>query len=267
MFRFFKQLIARHKVHSPDELLLLLRLALSDKTIDTQQLHIIEKIIKAKDTTIAQAMIAKAQTVLIQHTDSLDDVFKIYQQTKHSRYPMMNEQEEIIGILLMKDLIALSPSHTTPLSSLLRQAHVSPESQSILSLLNKMQRSHHHMSIVVDEYGCFSGIVTIEDLLEEIVGDIEDEHDDEHPEYIQALNADHYLVHGRTPIEQFNQHFGTHLTFENFDTIAGILSHLFGYVPQKGEHRVISDYRLTILQTAPGIIEKIKVERIIDSKP
>lgn len=261
MLKRIKHLLKSRNVRTKEDIVSILDHALDCKLIDQFEYKITKQSLSARTTAIHQAMVAKAEAIVLNESIELDEIFKIYTQTKHSRYPVLDNEHQVIGILLIKDLIPLLHNQEAiNIQSIIRPAHFVTESEPILSLLNEMQRTHKHMSIVLDEYGQFSGIITIEDLLEQIVGNIEDEHDTDHPEYIQKISSNIYRINGRTSIEQFNQFFNTSLPLEEFETISGILSQRFGHIPKQGEVITIDNLKFTIHSASPSAIEKITLE-------
>ena len=171
--------------------------------------------------------------------DSVTDMLPILLENNHSRYPVVNEDKDHIeGILLVKDLLqyALDPEKTDwHLRDLLRPAVIIPESKRVDALLKEFRQKRYHMAIVVDEYGGVSGLVTIEDILEQIVGEIEDEHDDEEENDIKKMASRVFQVSALTPLDEFNESFNTAFDEEDADTIGGIVLHAFGHMPAKGE--------------------------------
>lgn len=260
MFSKLKKLLTQFIIKDESSFQACTHLALKKHVINNAQYHLINKTVESNKTPIIQAMTDKAKTITIQHSMSIDEVLSIYKESTHSRYPVINSDEEIAGVLLMKDLLSmLNENKDITLQSIIRPAHFVTETQSVLSLLNDMRSNHQHMSIVLDEYGLFQGIITIEDVLEQIVGNIEDEHDSFHPEYIISLSDNKYRAHGITPIEQFNQFFNTQVDMTEFDTISGIISKTLGHIPQKGETIQLENLTLEVHQANSTTIQKINI--------
>lgn len=263
MFKRLTSFLTRQRIKDKTALLSGLEHAKENHIINNAEYQIIHNSLQARDRSIEQAMLAKAETITVSDQAHLSDILTVYYESKHSRYPVIDDQDNVLGIILMKDLI---PFITEPngfnLLSALRPAHFAPQSQAILSLLQQMQHTHQHMTIVMDEYGNFSGIITIEDLIEQIVGNIEDEHDMAHPEYIQKISANTFRISGRTPIEQFNQYFQCEFSLKDFDTISGILSQAFGHIPQKGESIQLQGLHFTVHSASPSTIERIHLKRL-----
>jgi len=183
----------------------------------------------------------------------------------HSRFPVVDDKrDEVLGILLAKDLLAyLAQTESTPfdLWDVLRPAVFVPESKRLNVLLREFRSSRNHMAIVVDEYGRVSGLVTIEDVIEQIVGDISDEHDVGEEGYIRKHRDDRYTVRARTPIHEFNAYFQTGFADEEFDTIGGVILKALGHMPARGEAIEVEGWKFTILRADPRRIHLIRVGR------
>lgn len=189
---------------------------------------------RARDIMIPRSQMA---TVDIDHT--IEQLLPILNENNHSRYPIVNEDKDHIeGILLVKDILqyTLDPNKSEwNLRDLLRPAVIIPESKRVDALLKEFRQKRYHMAIVVDEYGGVSGLVTIEDILEQIVGEIEDEHDLEEEHDIKRMATHVFKVSALTPVDEFNESFETNFDEEDADTIGGIVLHAFGHMPEKGE--------------------------------
>jgi magnesium and cobalt transporter len=180
------------------------------------------------------------------------DLLRIIVNSGHSRFPVIGDNpDEVVGILLAKDLLLYAferKSEQFNLRDVLRPAVFIPESKRLNVLLKEFRSSRNHMAIVVDEYGGISGMVTIEDVLEQIVGEIEDEHDVEEEDTIRRHSQMHYTIKALTPIEDFNEYFGTQLEDDEFDTIGGLVVHQIGHLPKRGERIVIGNLLFKILR-------------------
>ncbi len=256
---FLKSTILRDK----ESLLSIISYSVRKGIISPIEERLISNCLSARNTPLYQAMIDKAQTATVTENASIKDILAIYHEYKHSRYPVLTESGEVIGIILMKDYIAIMQENhdSKSIKNIMRTAPFAPDTKPVLSLLQEMQQTHQHMSIVLDEYGQFQGIVTIEDLLEQIVGQIEDEHDTQHPEYIRQLNEHEHLISGLTPVEQFNQYFNLQFDINEFDTISGILSKSFGYIPKKGDEITIEGLTFRIHSASATSIKKINIKQ------
>lgn len=207
--------------------------------IDTDTKSMLQGVLDVSSMRARDIMIPRSQMATIDIDDDVADMLPILLENNHSRYPVVNEDKDHIeGILLVKDLLhyALNPDNTDwHLRDLLRPAVIIPESKRVDALLKEFRQKRYHMAIVVDEYGGVSGLVTIEDILEQIVGEIEDEHDDEEEHDIKKMASRVFQVSALTPLDEFNETFGTSFDEEDADTIGGIVLHAFGHMPARGE--------------------------------
>ncbi|WP_215395672.1 HlyC/CorC family transporter [Rheinheimera oceanensis] len=207
--------------------------------IDTDTKSMLDGVLDVSSMRARDIMVPRSQMATIDIDDSVADMLPILMENNHSRYPVVNEDKDHIeGILLVKDLLqyALDPNvNNWHLRDLLRPAVIIPESKRVDALLKEFRQKRYHMAIVVDEYGGVSGLVTIEDILEQIVGEIEDEHDDEEENDIKKMASRVFQVSALTPLDEFNESFNTTFNEEDADTIGGIVLHAFGHMPAKGE--------------------------------
>lgn len=207
--------------------------------IDADTKSMLQGVLDVSNMRARDIMVPRSQMATIDIDDSVADMLPILMENNHSRYPVVNEDKDHIeGILLVKDLLqyALDPNVSDwHLRDLLRPAVIIPESKRVDALLKEFRQKRYHMAIVVDEYGGVSGLVTIEDILEQIVGEIEDEHDDEEEHDIKKMASRVFQVSALTPLDEFNETFLTQFDEEDADTIGGIVLHAFGHMPAKGE--------------------------------
>ena len=234
---------------SREDLLDLLREAAERGLIEAETLKMIEGALEVDELQVRDAMIPRSQMVVIHQGDSLEDVLPVIIESGHSRFPVVGEdKDEIQGILLAKDLLQLvaRDSAEVRLNDLVREPVIIPESKRLNVLLREFRLNKNHMAIVVDEYGGVAGLITIEDVLEEIVGDIDDEHDAETVEDIQALENGRYLVQALTTIDDFNEAFGSGFSDEEFDTIGGLVVSEFGRVPEVEEQIELGGWRFAV---------------------
>lgn len=206
--------------------------------IDSDTRSMLQGVLGFSKMRARDIMVPRAQMTTIDIEQSPAEILAILHENNHSRYPVVNEDKDHIeGILLVKDLLnyALKPDHDWQLKDLLRPAVIIPESKRVDALLKEFRQKRYHMAIVVDEYGGVSGLITIEDILEQIVGDIEDEHDEQGGSDIRRLGSHVYLVSALTPLDEFNEAFGCQFDEEEASTIGGIVLHAFGHMPVKGE--------------------------------
>tara|TARA_B100001123_G_scaffold280070_1_gene312024 strand:+ start:1374 stop:2243 length:870 start_codon:yes stop_codon:yes gene_type:complete len=226
-------------------------------------LSMMEGALKVSTAQVREIMIPKPQIIFVDSTEEPEDFLPRIIKSRHSRFPVFNkETEEIEGILLAKDLLPLlSPKNTVKLelNSLLRPAVLVPESKKLNTLLDEFRASRNHMAIVMDEYGGIAGLVTIEDVLEEIVGEIEDEHDDLQNHMIKKISEKEYLVSALIPIEQFNEHFNSSLSEKDFDTLGGIVMHHFSRFPKINDAISVDNLRFIIASTDKKRLRNIRV--------
>lgn len=216
----------------------LLDLAASNELIDDDAKTIMEGALSVSDMQVRDVMIPRAQMTVIKVDADLAEALPQIIHAAHSRYPVIDDGlDNVVGILLAKDLLPLVMERDREfnLKSLLRPAVLVPESKRLNVLLREFRQNRNHMAIVIDEYGGVAGLVTIEDVLEEIVGEIEDETDvDEGPD-IRRINDNEFFVKAQTPIEDFNSYFAVAFSDEEFDTIGGLVVNAFGHVPTRNE--------------------------------
>ncbi|SDK14399.1 HlyC/CorC family transporter [Billgrantia gudaonensis] len=235
------------------ELLEFLRQAASRLKLDQDAMRIIEGAMQISDQQVREVLIPRSQVAAIAVDQPIDEYLSLISDTGHSRYPVIGENlDEVKGLLLAKDLLPLISRSAEEregfrLEEVLRPAMFIPESKRLNSLLKEFRDTHNHMAVVVDEYGGTAGIVTIEDILEQIVGDIEDEHDTEEEDDIRDLGDGRYAIRALTPIEEFNERFGTRFSDEEFDTLGGLVMQRFGHLPGRGEHAELGGWRFTVL--------------------
>ncbi|MDR3442350.1 MAG: transporter associated domain-containing protein [Legionella sp.] len=248
-FTRLKQLL-QGEPQNQEELVNLLRDAQIRSLINSDTLAMIEGTILFSKMRVRDIMLPKNQMVSIKHHDKYNDIIKIVTQTGHSRFPVTDEnKEEVIGILHAKDLLRYQSenSESFDLLDICRQVAFVPESRRLDSLLSEFRSTKNHMAIVVDEYGEVSGFVTIEDIIEQIIGDIEDEFDIDEDAYIKAHDNGHYIVKAHTPIDEFNEQLKTDFSDETYDTIGGIVMNAFGYLPTRGETITIGSFEFKII--------------------
>ena len=224
--------------------------ASSEGLIEGEALPMIEGVLETADLQARDIMIPRAQMVVLEDDWTLDQVLEAVVESGHSRFPVVgHSRDEITGILLAKDLLRFSMpgfEEKFDLKRFLRPAVFVPESKRVNVLLKDFRGSRNHMALVIDEYGGVSGLVTIEDVLELIVGDIDDEYDEIEGAAILKQDEARYLVNGLTPIEDFNAHFGVEFSDEEFDTVGGLVIHRFGHMPRRGEQVALGRFRFNV---------------------
>ena len=233
-----------------EELIEELRHAQANGLMSNDTLSMVEGAIEVADLTVADVMISRAQMVSLPIDAPLSQVLKDVLESGHSRFPVHGaDKDEILGILLAKDLLRCFVERSSgDIRELLRPVTMIPESKRLNILLKEFRLSRNHMAIVVDEYGGVAGLVTIEDVLEQIVGDIDDEHDDDDDEHImiQAAPNGDFLVNALTPIAEFNERFDSEFSDEEFDTIGGMVTSEIGHLPEAGEEAVLGGFHFQI---------------------
>jgi magnesium and cobalt transporter len=249
---------------SREELLEALRHAQKRQLIETEALNMIEGVLQVSELRVRDIMIPRAQMAAVPQDAELERVFPLVVESGHSRYPVIaDDRAEVVGILLVKDLLAHSlRNRQFKVSEIMRPALFVPESKRLNVLLKEFKTSRSHMAIVVDEYGAAAGLVTIEDVLEQIVGEIEDEHDLGEEEYIFRKNDQEYTLKAITPIEEFNEYFGTDFEDDEYDTVGGMIVHRLGHVPERGERIEIGAFRFTVIRADSRRVHLLRLLRL-----
>lgn len=232
------------------ELFELLREANRNKLLDNDALAIVEGAIQIADLQVRDIMIPRSQMISIKACQTPEEFLPAIIDAAHSRYPVIGENnDEVLGILLAKDLLPLilNKPGKFALRSMLRPCNFVPESKRLNVLLKEFRANHNHMAVVIDEYGGVAGLVTIEDVLEQIVGDIEDEHDVEEDSYIRPLPTGDYIVKALTPVDDFNDFFNSGFSEDEFDTIGGVVMSAFGHLPKRNEIVEVDRMRFRVL--------------------
>ena len=231
--------------------------------IESDVLTMLEGVLQVSGTQVRDVMVPRSQMVVIQRDEPPERILPIVIESGHSRFPVVgDDRDEIAGILLAKDLLryfAQDDSGHFDIRECLRPAVLIPESKRLNVLLREFRVSHNHMAIVVDEYGGVSGLLTIEDVLEEIVGEIGDEYDVDEGEGIRREGERTYSVPALTRIEEFNAVFGTRYADEEFDTIGGLVLHELGRMPRRGESIEIGGVELVVHRADRRRIETLRV--------
>ncbi len=227
-----------------DELVEVIREAQQAHLIDTDALVMIEGVMQVAEMQVRDIMIPRSKMVVVDHDATLKDIMPILTRSAHSRFPVIGDtQDEVIGILLAKDLLGYFQDDNQlnfNIRDSLRPAVFIPESKRLNVLLKEFRANRNHMAVVVNEYGGIDGLVTIEDVLEQIVGDIIDEHDNEDNIYLNKHSERRFTIKALMPIEEFNEVFQTTLSDEEYDTIGGLLMREFGHLPKRGETIVVN---------------------------
>lgn len=248
---------------NPEELLEELRDAQSNGLLTGETYAMIEGAIRVTEMVVGDVMVPRAQMVTIDIDDDPNAILRTVTESGHSRFPVHGaDKDEILGILLAKDLLKRGQDGAPDPRALLRRAVMIPESMRLNVLLAEFRRSRNHMAVVVDEYGGVTGLVTIEDVLEEIVGEIDDEHDDAIPPKLIVAQPDgSWLVDALTPIEDFNERFGTAYSDEEYDTVGGLVTAAFGHLPDPGESTPLGDYAFDVKRADDRRVLQFRVRK------
>jgi putative hemolysin len=247
----------RHFV-SREELKALLAMEPGEAEVTTQEAEMIDKIFDLGDTTVREIMVPLVEVAMLPDTSTPDDVIAIMQRRGFSRIPIYQQREtNIVGVVAAMDLLARAGEATT-LLQLTRPPVFVPETKRIDDLLREMQRSRNHMAVVVDEYGGSTGVVTLEDVLEEIVGEIHDEHD-RTPATVERLPDGSYLVAARTNLEELNEALDWTLPKRDYETVAGLVLATLHRIPRRGEEFQVDGYTITVLEADPRHVTAVKI--------
>ncbi len=239
-----------YEPRSPGELLDLIKKTAKRQVIDEDAVAIIEGALDVSNRQVREIMVPRSQMVVIRADETSEQFLPKVVESGHSRFPVIGESiDEVKGILLAKDLLPLilQPREDFSLDEMLRPANIIPESKRLNVLLKEFREKRYHMALVIDEYGGISGLVSIEDILEEIVGEIEDETDEDEEAFIRQVSDRDYILKALTPVEEVNEYFGTTFKEDHFDTIGGIVTHAFGHMPSRNEVVKLDDLLFRVL--------------------
>lgn len=243
----------------------------AESVFDPEEQEMLSGVLEVAETQVREVMIPRSQMVVIERNQSLDEMLKVIIDSGHSRFPVTGvDRDEVLGILLAKDLLKVfgkAPETELNIEKFLRPVSVIPESKRLNALLKEFRDSHQHMAIVVDEYGGVSGLLTIEDVLEEIVGDIDDEHDPAEAEFIQpdVDPSGHpcFSVRALTRIDDFNDYFGCELADDDdYETIGGLVMHELGRLPRLGESLIFGGFEFRVTKADRRRIDALQVHRL-----
>ena len=239
------------------------------EVLDKNELAMLQGVLQVSQMQVRDVMVPRSHMVVLEHDAPMAELLRTIVDRGHSRFPVIGEdRDEVLGILLAKDVLRFfveSPGQQLDIEQTLRPVTFIPESKRLDALLQEFRISRNHIAIVVDEYGGTAGLLTIEDVLEQIVGDIDDEHDPEEVEPIQKRDGDRYQVLALTRIEDFNEYFGVHMDDLAFDTVGGLVMHEFGRLPRRGESIAIGGIRFEVIQADQRRIHSFEIIR--ESEP
>jgi magnesium and cobalt transporter len=248
-----------------------LREATERGLVDADALEMLEGVLAVGELQVRDIMVPRSQMTVVERDAPPERLLPVVVESGHSRFPVIGEdRNEVIGILLAKDLLryyAESRREDFDIREVVRPVMFVPESKRLNVLLKDFRKNRHHMAIVVDEYSGVAGLVTLEDVMEEIVGDIADEYDVEEDQSIRRDSARQFTVRALTRITEFNEYFASTLSDAEFDTIGGLVAHAFGRVPRRGESVRIADFEFRVLRADRRRIELVRVTTPRDISP
>lgn len=246
-----------------EQLIVVLNEALKNNIIDQDAFTMIDGALQVAEMQVRDIMLPRSQMVVLEMDSPEEELMDTVIVSAHSRFPVVaDSKDEVVGILLAKDLLphlVNDKDKKLNIRDVLRPAVFVPESKRLNVLLKEFKSTRNHIAIVVDEYGGVAGMVTIEDVLEQIVGEIEDEHDFDDDVFIFEHSLNHATVKAITPLEEFNEHFKTNFSSDEFDTIGGIVMNAHGHVPKRGELVIIDNLEFKILRSSNRRIELLEV--------
>lgn len=248
-----------------NELVEILKEAQENRLLDPDALSMIEGVLKVSQMRVRDIMIPRVQMVVVAKDAELENILSLVTEFEHSRYPVIEgDKSKVVGILLTKDLLLKIPHNKNiEVQEIMRPVNVVPESKRLNVLLKELRTQGNHMAIVVDEYGQAAGLVTIEDILEEIVGEIEDEHDDPAEQgYVFERKPNEYLIKALMPIDEFDDYFSTRLATDEYDTVAGFIVHELQRMPKRGERVIVDNLRFEVVKADNRRIHLIKLKKM-----
>jgi magnesium and cobalt transporter len=248
-----------------DDLLELLREAKARSLLDTDALSMIEGVLQVSQMRVRDIMIPRIQMTVLSKDATLESILPIVTESGHSRYPVIDgDKSKVIGVLLTKDLLArVFENKNLTVQDIMRSVSIVPESKRLNVLLKESRTNGNHMTVVVDEYGKAAGLVTIEDVLEQIVGDIEDEHDDHDDEnYVFQRSESEYMLKALMPMDDFDEYFGTQLATDEYDTIGGFIVNQLEHMPHKGESLVVDNLKFEVIKADNRRVYLIKLKKV-----
>ncbi|WP_394751866.1 HlyC/CorC family transporter [Crenothrix sp.] len=254
------------EIQDQDDLLEILREAREKRLLDTDALIMIEGVLQVSQLRVRDIMIPRVQMVVVAKDAELETIFPLVIESGHSRYPVIDgDRSKVVGILLIKDLLAhVLKNKDLLVQDIMRPASVVPESKRLNVLLKELRTNGNHMAIVVDEYGQTAGSVSIEDVLEQIVGEIEDEHDDfEEKDYVTQRNEHEYMITALMPIDEFDEYFSTQLATDEYDTVGGFIVNQLEHMPKKGESLTVDNLKFEVIRADTRRIHLVKL-KILD---
>jgi magnesium and cobalt transporter len=255
--------LMRGEPASREDILEFLREGGWNSVLDADEITMLQGVLAVAETQVRDVMVPTSQMVVLERDAPKAEILKTIVDSGHSRYPVIGaDRDEIVGVLLAKDILRYfvqTPEEDFDLRKFIRPAIVIPESKRLNTLLKEFRISRNHLAIVVDEYGATAGLLTIEDVLEEIVGEIGDEYDAQEAEPIQKQDGNRFQVLALTRIEDFNRYFGTALSDEDYDTVGGLVMYELGRLPRRGETVSVGGFRFKVLQADRRRLHTVEV--------
>ncbi len=250
------------------QLMEILRDAEERNLLSAEMLSMIESVLQVSEMQVREVMIPRSQMVAVDRESALERLLPLVIESGHSRFPVLDSTtNDVIGTILAKDLLKYcfqKEARQFDMVDILRPATFIPQSKRLDILLKEFRINRNHMAIVIDEYGHVAGLVTIEDVLEQIVGDIEDEYDVDEDDHIKKLHDDSYTVKATAPIDDFNEYFNTEFSDDEFDTIGGLVLKGFGHLPKRGEKLKIENYIFKVLHSDNRRIHLLEVRKKVE---
>ena len=265
----------KHTPSTKEALIEILRNAENKSLLDADALLMIEGALHVSETHVRDIMVPRVQMIIIDHKAKPEDILSSVVESGHSRFPVIGDtNDEIVGVLLAKDLLNYyaDPKKVFDIKDMMRSTVFIPESKRVNVLLREFRMSRNHMAIVVDEYNGIAGLVTIEDVIEEIIGEIEDEHDHGDNEVnINIHDNNRYTVKALTPINEFNQFFDTKIQDDEYETVGGFVINAFGYLPKRGETTNFDKFAIKVLRADKRRVKlllftQVKSDNLLESK-
>ena len=265
----------KHTPSTKEALIEILRNAENKSLLDADALLMIEGALDVSETHVRDIMVPRVQMIIIDHKAKPEDILSSVVESGHSRFPVIGDtNDEIVGVLLAKDLLNFyaDPKKVFDIKDMMRSTVFIPESKRVNVLLREFRMSRNHMAIVVDEYNGIAGLVTIEDVIEEIIGEIEDEHDHGDNEVnINIHDNNRYTVKALTPINEFNQFFDTKIQDDEYETVGGFVINAFGYLPKRGETTNFDKFTIKVLRADKRRVKlllftQVKSDNLLESK-
>lgn len=265
----------KHTPSTKEALIEILRNAENKSLLDADALLMIEGALDVSETHVRDIMVPRVQMIIIDHKAKPEDILSSVVESGHSRFPVIGDtNDEIVGVLLAKDLLNYyaDPKKVFDIKDMMRSTVFIPESKRVNVLLREFRMSRNHMAIVVDEYNGVAGLVTIEDVIEEIIGEIEDEHDHGDNEVnINIHDNNRYTVKALTPINEFNQFFDTKIQDDEYETVGGFVINAFGYLPKRGETTNFDKFAIKVLRADKRRVKlllftQVKSDNSLESK-